>query len=274
MTPMTRWFSLALVLSALGAVALGGCLKPAPPAGKSGASQRSATGDGAGTERGTEVNLTDGRPSAPYTEIADRNIFRPLVVRPKGPEGAPSPPSTVAKTGPEAGKAGNPASGKAGGPGMPPRPLDPLADLALTGVTEVGGRLQALIEHISTRLGQYVAVGERIDGFGLKSIQATSVVLEKGGKEYTLRMGAKEVPGGPSLTAPSTMSGPPGGFGPPGGRFRGFGGPPDPDMMLRFADRMSLEQVERMIGAFRDRMTPEQRARADAYLAKRRAQGK
>jgi len=224
--------------------------------------------------RATDERPVDPSASASYAGIAERNIFRPLVVAPKGPQGAPAPPSTKANEG-GAGKPGSPPSGNPKGGGGPPRPPDPVADLALTGVIEIGGQLQALIERISTRLGRYLAIGEEIDGFRLKNIQPTSVVLEKRGKEYTLRMGDKELPAGPSASAPSAPppGGPPG-PGPPraGPRSRRqFGGEMD---MMRWADRMSLDQVERMYGTYKDRMTPEQRARAEEYLQRRRAQGR
>jgi len=225
--------------------------------------------------RATDERPPDPTASVSYTVIAERNIFRPLVVAPKGPQGAPAPPSTKANEG-GGGKPGAPPPGNPKGPGGPPRPPDPLADLALTGVIGIGGQLQALIERISTRLGRYLAIGEEIDGFHLKSIQPTSVVLVKQGKEYTLRMGDKELPAGPSASAPA---GPPSGAGPPGPRPPGAGprsgrrsgGEMD---MMRWADRMSLDQLERTYATYKDRMTPEQRARAEEYLQRRRAQGR
>jgi hypothetical protein len=87
-------------------------------------------------------------------------------------------------------------------------------------------------------------------------------------------MGAKELPAGPSASAPEgpPPGGPPGPRGPNSGSRprRAFGGQMD---IMRWADRMSLDQVERMYEAYKDRMSPDQRARAEQYIQQRRAQG-
>jgi hypothetical protein len=219
------------------------------------------------TELPPEPEVSGGRSATSYTAITERNLFRPLVAAPRGPQGAPAPPSTVAKLPAETKKPSSPPR-----PAGPPRPPDPLADLALTGVIQAGDALKALIEHISTRVGQYVIVGDMIDGFRVKLIRVDSVVLEKGGREYTLRLGQKELPAAPVAAPPPKEA--PKMEGPRTenstrahrrGSFLGDWG--------SWADRMSLAQLEAMYASYKDRMSPEQRAQAEQYLAQRRARG-
>jgi len=269
MTAMNSSLKITLALAAAGLGVLAGCTprtRVVPARSPSGLSQTAAADQAAASLRAPVASPEAG---GSYAEIAERNMFRPLVAVPKGPEGAPAPPSTKALEG-----AGKNASGPKT-PSSPPKPPDPLADLALTGVIQTGPTLQALIEHVSTRMGRYLAVGEVLDGFRVKSIQATSVVLEKGGKEYTLRMGEKQLPSNQAAPPPGSGGGGPGPGDPPQpsdrSRFRGGGGGMD---MTRWADRMSLAQVEQMYNTYKDRMTPEQRARTEEYIQRRRAQGR
>ncbi|MGQ9731993.1 MAG: hypothetical protein ACUVX8_12070, partial [Candidatus Zipacnadales bacterium] len=75
-------------------------------------------------------------------------------------------------------------------PGVSPNPT---ADLALTGIIETTDGLRALIEKMSTRQGEFVAVGEPVFGFVLQNITADEVTLSQGGHEYKLRLGEKEI---------------------------------------------------------------------------------
>ncbi len=72
-------------------------------------------------------------------------------------------------------------------------PPDPTADLALTGVVETSSGLRALIEQLSARRGQYVAVGEVVFGFTVQAIRPKSVTLAQGPKTYELRLGEKVI---------------------------------------------------------------------------------
>ena len=214
-------------------------------------------------------------PARDYSGIAQRDLFRPLVAALKTGEGG----------GGEASTAGGQAAGERAKPGNVPgrpsgatSPADPLADLALTGVVQVGQRLQVLIEKLSTRTGRYVALNEEYEGFKVVLIGESSAVLERDGKQYTLRMGGRELAdesraaalaGAPTPTAPQ---GPPGGGGPggpggmPGGGMGGFSGD-----MLSWAESQSLEDLERMYGQYGQYLSPQDRARAEAYLEQRRA---
>jgi len=206
-----------------------------------------------------------------YAHIGQRDIFRPLVRIPKAAaggagDGAPAP-GTPKATAPTLGR------GPAGGV---PRPGDPLADLALTGVVQVGGRLQVLIEKVSTRTGRYVALNEEFEGFRVVLIGESSAVLDRAGKQYTLTMGSKQLPeqaaaapaGGAASAAPSVASSPPRSspVRPPGGTMGGgFGGD-----MLAWAESRSLAELEGMYAQYGAYLSPEDRARAQEYLESRR----
>jgi hypothetical protein len=152
--------------------------------------------------------------------------------------------------------------------------------LALTGITQVGDRLRALLERVSTGTGRYVSVGEEFHGFRVVEIQADSVVLEKDGQQGTLSMGAKRVSSEtqqrpkPAATkkvedAQTRTSLP----APPSRRARdvreGFG-----EEMLSWAESMSLPELERMYSQYGDYLSPQQRAQAETYLQERRARGR
>ena len=128
-----------------------------------------------------------------YRAIGERDLFRPLVAVPKAAEGGGG--GGEAKGGP--GGAGGKAGGKGGpnaAPGGPPRPPDPTADLALTGIIETTDGLRALVEQISTRKGEFVAVGEQAFGFTVKALEAKAITLAQGPRTYELTLGAKEMP--------------------------------------------------------------------------------
>jgi hypothetical protein len=210
--------------------------------------------------------------AADYAAVAQRDIFRPLVRVPKAAEGGVGEGTPA----PGTQKATAPTSGP-GPAGSPPKPADPLADLALTGVVQVGGRLQVLIERISTRTGRYVALHEEFEGFRVALIGENSAVLERGGKQFTLLMGSRQLPdqaaaapaSGVATSAPATAaSGPPVArsdrpFG--GGMGGGFSGD-----MLAWADSRSLPELESMYAQYGSYLSPEDRARAQEYLESRR----
>ena len=151
-----------------------------------------------------------------------------------------------------------------------------MADLALTGVVEVNRELQALIERVSTRVGEFVSVGEEFDGYRVARIDIDAVELEKNGARHTLRMGDKELdqtPSGSSAGADSGTSGTAAGPTPPtpgarmgSGQMTGeFGGD-----MLGWAERQSLQTLERTYGQYSSYMSPDQRRQAEEYLQDRR----
>jgi len=212
-----------------------------------------------------------------YASITQRDLFRPLVKAPKtaGGGGALGPAASAAGSA----VAAKAEQGKSGTSGAA-QPPDPLADLALTGVIEVGDRLQALIEKVSTRTGRYVSINEDFEGFRVVSIGVDSVVLERAGRQHTLAMGQKqfgeraasapasastasEAPKpGPSASSSASSPGAPRG----GGMMGGFGGD-----ILAWAESQSLPDLERMYAQYGSMMSPEDRARAEAYLESRRA---
>lgn len=135
---------------------------------------------------------------------------------------------------------------------------DAVKNLALLGVTFAGGKDAAWLMDLESRTRETAAVGESILGFTVKEIEPDRVLLARGGRDYSLRLGEKPIlvatataltvasaggglddepspfgfgPGGPG--GPGGLGGPggrgfPGGFGVPGGGFGGFGGPGGP----------------------------------------------
>jgi len=265
-----------IVICALGAAELIQRTRPEPK-GTPAASRSS---------RAEPVDSADEAPVrlvSDYSAIAQRNLFRPLVSVPKTGEGAGG--GGVEGGGPGAsGPRAAPPSTRGSGPGSgPPQPPDPLADLALTGVVEVGGQLRILIEKVSARTGQWVALNAEYDGFRVVLIGESSAVLERGGKQYTLRMGGRELPAAPSVAAATSATAGPGGpsasssapsagpsfGGGQGGMMGGFSGD-----MLSWAEGQSLPDLERMYGQYGQYLSSEDRARAEAYLESRRARGR
>ncbi len=222
-----------------------------------------------------EPSPPPSRPEKRYQTIADRNIFRPLLLPPKepqetetpGPEAADQP---VAPPGQDGRPSGTPPTGKP----------DPMADLALTGITQVGERLRALLEHVPTRVGRYVSVGDEFRGFRVVDIRGDSVVLEKDGQQHVLSMGARRLSPETQGTAEPTAKRaeatralaaprPRAPSGPPPEMREGFG-----EEMLSWAESMSLPELERTYSQYGDYLSPEQRAQAEAYLQQRRARGR
>ncbi|MGQ9729740.1 MAG: hypothetical protein ACUVX8_00570, partial [Candidatus Zipacnadales bacterium] len=215
--------------------------------------------------------------------IARRDIFRPLVrsSRKGGADTEVSSPTASVRR-----KAGSPLSEAPkliAGPPLPTEKApDPLADLVLTGVIEVDGRLEALLETISTRRGEYVAVDEYFAGFRVVSIEAKSVLLVKDGTEYTLSMGSKELSEPISLSIAVSPSPMPLVQSSQAQRYsaegRGSGGEMMDGQfgedMLAWAERQPLSSLERMYQQYGAYMSPEQRQQAERYLEDRRRRGR
>ena len=179
-----------------------------------------------------------------YGVVTQRNVFQPLLSEPREtasltvPSEIPSP------------RTSNRPSARA------PQPPDPTKDLAMTGVVESDAGLKALIKNTQTGASVYAAMGELAFDLRVAGIEAKRTTLARGDREYTLEMGAKEVPGetpqrasAPPPSTASAASAPSGesprpGFGPPGGSF----GPGDWGRRLEDAyrsGRISREQYDR-----------------------------
>lgn len=216
-----------------------------------------------------------------YSSIIHRNLFRPLVVAPKPGRGAVETLGRISSA-PQHPKA-NSELPKV--PSVSAGQTDPVADLALTGVVEVGGKLWVLIERISTGAGEYVALNEEFEGFRIVLIGQSSAVLQRDGREYTLTMGSKQLPQTfPQVTAATSASSPrstvhPGQaysgdrtaqgdavFSESTGGFTGD--------LLSWAESQPLAELERMYERYGRYLSPEDRARAEAYLSARRARGR
>ena len=144
-----------------------------------------------------------------YRAIAERDLFRPLVTAPKSAEGGGGGEAAAAGSGgSSATKAGAKPPGGPGGPVPGGRP-DPTADLALTGIIETTDGLWALVEQISTKRGEFVAVGAMAFGMTVKEIQAGAITLVQGPRTYELKLGAKQIGGDTAAApAPAAPSGP------------------------------------------------------------------
>lgn len=169
----------------------------------------------------------------PCLVIARRNLFAPL--------------RQSQNTSPADGGAKNPRNNKQaqkGGrnlPTLPPalvavpsgaNPAELRKNLAYTGMVEVGGATQALLENLQTKETRFVGQGESAFGCRVVSISARSVALDAGGMPFTLSIGenkpdldpgAKPSGGGPPTPSPEAgKGGPPSPPQPKGGK----GGPP------------------------------------------------
>ena len=134
----------------------------------------------------TQSGAEDGVALRDYEFVSERNVFRPLVVAPKGDSGG------GASSGSPSGARGPGGSQSGQSPRTPTQPPDPTADLAITGITETTDGLRVLIERVSTREGEYAAVGDVVFGFTVQGIGPGSVTLAQGEKEYELKLGEKE----------------------------------------------------------------------------------
>lgn len=194
----------------------------------------------------------------------------PILTDPAPSQPAPAPQRQVDPTSPSVRLAARPAPARPRPqpeprrnaapslpPGAPPLPAAPVAEdavknLALLGVTYADGKDAAWLMDLGNRNRETAAVGEAVLGFTVKEIEPDRVLLTRGGRDYSLRLGEKPIlvasaspnsnasagdlggddapfgfgpggPGGPGGRggAGSRFAGGPGGF----GGFGGFGGP-------------------------------------------------
>jgi hypothetical protein len=73
-------------------------------------------------------------------------------------------------------------------PSQPATAPDPLAEYVLSGLITVDGRIYALLEHRTTRVGEYYAVGDDFQGFKIAEIGSDSITLAVGGKPRRVAM--------------------------------------------------------------------------------------
>lgn len=85
------------------------------------------------------------------------------------------------------------------------QPVEAPADVALLGVTQVGDVTRVLLMDLRTRRRETAVVGGAAFGFNVKRIGTESVVLSRGGKEFTLRMGDKPLPPAAGAPAPTPV---------------------------------------------------------------------
>jgi hypothetical protein len=134
--------------------------------------------------------------------------------------------------------------------GEPPAPPDPTADLAMTGVVESNAGLKVLIQNVQTGASAYAGIDDEAFGLRVTRIDAKRVTLARGDSEYTLEMGAKELPEKTTEAAPASRpsatsaSAPSAGEqrGPSGPGRRGFG---SGDMMRRLDEALRSGRISR-----------------------------
>ena len=83
-------------------------------------------------------------------------------------------------------------------------------NLVLIGVTQVGDRAQAWLMDVDSRTKETVSPGATAFGFRVKSVGPEQVVLTRGGRVYSLRLGERQVPtvaAAPVRTVAPTISG-------------------------------------------------------------------
>lgn len=220
------WCAPALLLAALLAMGLAaGCSRPQAAKPDSRAATRSSDSRPEATEPAAARN---------YSAVAQRNVFRPLVVAPKGEEGG----GGGAGEAPRGSTAGTPQPRPSQ---TPPQPPGPTADLAITGLTETTDGLRVLVEKISTGEGRFAGIGDNVFGLTIKSIRARAVTLTMGDKEYELKLGEKDMPGtavASATTKPDQASATsPAGTSPQG--------PPGASMMSGRTDWRSMSEEQR-----------------------------
>jgi len=183
--------------------------------------------------------------------ITKRDIFKPLVAEPVALGAKPNFPNPQHKGGPAPGRMGIPTRG-------------PTEDLAVTGFTEVGGRLAALIENITTGEGRYVQVGDLIFGLQVVAIKRGRVVFLQGGKRYEVTAGEKTIAETQVAAAPKEEK---------KGEKPAAPPPPMPtggmDLTRFIPPGMSAAQLRAMYERYKEHLTPEQRAQAEEYIRNR-----
>lgn len=104
------------------------------------------------------------------------------------PAGVEVPPARIVRRGPAEGS---------GGPARQYRVFqssDPVKNLALVGVTHEGSTDTAWLYDLESRTRENVMVGEKAFGFTVRKIDDESVRLVRGGSEFVLHLGQKQIP--------------------------------------------------------------------------------
>lgn len=182
-------------------------------------------------EARVEVAPTLSEPQGPaFNPAPVQPAVKPLVPRANAAQRvAPAPP---VKPAPIPSRAPFlPPAAPAPAPAAPVMEVDAVKNLALLGVTYSGGKDAAWIMDLNTRDRETAAVGESLLGFAVKEIEPDRVLLSRGGRDYSLRLGEKPVlvASASAVTLASNDSDPGGGDSPfgfgPGGQGRRVGGP-------------------------------------------------
>jgi hypothetical protein len=96
--------------------------------------------------------------------------------------------------------------------------VDPIASIALVGVTHQNDEDVAWLVNLESQERELVSVGEQGFGFTVREIGPDSVQLAKGGEDYVIRLGDKQIP--VNETAPAVASAATGTNGAGGGEGR------------------------------------------------------
>ncbi len=181
---------------------------------------------------------------ARYKVIQERDIFQPLVeseAEAEPPESFPSPTQPRTQADEQAQKG-------------------PTDDLALTGVVEGPDGLQALIENIETGAGQYLSIGEEVEGLKLVGIALDRVTLVGQGQTYELVKGAKEIQE-EAAAQPTAVEKPK--------------AEPKPQVpkgaldLSKVPRGLGSSKLREMYNRYKHLLTPEQRQQAEEYIQQR-----
>jgi hypothetical protein len=179
-----------------------------------------------------------------YRDLLKRNPFSPRLPRP--PAAAPAKPaSTLLDDFFPVLPPVTPVEVKqpvAPPPAPTPPPPDPMGDWTYTGTVAIGDQVYAVVESKSSKSGQYLKVGDNLQGGTIQHIAQDQITLTLNGQPRTLAkssafnitpLNAAAAPGAPAPGQPGAPGQPPPGMpgGPPGMPGAPPGMPGAPGMM-------------------------------------------
>ena len=154
---------LIILMCAAVALALGARIVPGGTA-----SARGHNAVSAGEDFTVPLVRSQLQPLESYTSTAAGELF--------GNPPAPTPPPPL------------PAAPAAPPPPPPQPPPDPLANHAFAGLVTIDGRQYGLLENRQTRAGEYVTIGDEVEGFRVTGVDRSGVSLSKDADARRLAM--------------------------------------------------------------------------------------
>ncbi|MHB9132120.1 MAG: hypothetical protein ACYDBB_13680 [Armatimonadota bacterium] len=131
---------------------------------------------------GEAVKQPNAPDNASLAIISERDLFQPLSGAGASVNGSATS-TTVPLPGPGAAKPAQPAQP------APPRPEELTKGFAYTGLVTTAEGTRALLENLTTKDTQYVAVGDSVYGFQIDMITPGSLMMKKNGIAVKLALG-------------------------------------------------------------------------------------